>query len=172
MSCPCTSYTCLEAFINPCSEGVDIGLAATYSGNMTIRVWFNGVVRTAGVGVTQNDNIIIPRELLNENYVHELRIYNMDDLLGCYHLKTQLDYNSPEYPVPPINDSDMQGKEYTGNETATQIFAELDGKQLLTIAMNGQEYTSDFWTQTGTGVTWDDPYMIFTGTIVLNWINA
>src|SRR5690606_34610286 len=112
---------------------------STYSGNMVVRVWMNGFVTTVGISVIQGQKIIIPTSILNEHYIHEMRLYSDDDLLGCYQLKTTLDFNSPTYPVPEI-EYQMNGKEYTGNDTDTQTFSEIDGKELLTISMGGQDY--------------------------------
>lgn len=37
--------------------------------------------------------------------------------------------------------------------------------------MGGQDYTSDYFTQTGNSIEWTDNMMTFTGTITLIWIS-
>lgn len=60
-------------------------------------------------------------------------------------------------------------KAYTGNGTDTQVFPEISGRELLSIELNGQSYTSDFWVQTGDSVSWINPYQVFEGVVVLTW---
>lgn len=120
-------------------------------------------------------------EYLNETFKEE------QDQLGFYEIKDGFIqfYNEDNYTtIEVMAIIGLQGKEYTGNDTDTQVFPEIDGKQLLSIAMSGQEYTADFWTQDKiidpiteeitylTTVTWNMEGMTFAGTIVLNWINA
>lgn len=101
MSCECESYTCIEAFINPCSEGVQLDIIPDYTGNMLGRVWFNGTVSTFEISVEEGEKIIVPIEQLNENYVHDLRVYNQGDLIACYKVKTYIDYESETFtPMP------------------------------------------------------------------------
>lgn len=171
MSCDCESYICLEAFANPCSEGVEIDVEATYTGDITGRVYFNGISQSFTVGVTEGENIIIPSSVLNENYTHELRLYNGSSLLNCYHLKVTIDVNSGDFPVPESTGNTLQGASFTGNGTDTQAFPILTGQTLFTISMGGQEYTSEYFTQTGTFVTWSNygVGLTFTGVVALNW---
>lgn len=174
MACGCESFICVEGFFNPCSEGMQLPIVSDYTGNMTGKVWFNGVVSTFGVGVTEGENIVVPTANFNESYIHEMRLYNVSgDQVACYKVQTITDLQSGTHPVPPIIETFMQGQSYTGNGTDTQEFDDLGTLTgyytLLTIAMGGQEYTSDFFTQTGNIITLSGG-MIFSGTIVLNWI--
>lgn len=173
MACECEEYSCLNGFYNPCSEGMELAVISSETGNWTGRVFFNGTSRSFSFGVTNGDNIVVPTELFNESSTQELRIYNSSDsLVGCYQVTTVLDLESGDYPVNPVTPNGLGGKSYIGNGTGTQIFPELNGKELLTIAMGTQEYTSDDWTQSGTSVAWDLEGQLFTGTIVLTWQNS
>lgn len=171
MPCECTIYTCIEAFINPCSEGVELDIVSDYTGNMTGRVWFNGTVTSFGISVTDGERIILPVTLFNENYAHEMRLYDEDgELIECYRVKTYVDYDSGEFtPTPPAAGA-LDGASFPGNNTDTQTFAGLNGNTLLTITMGGQDYNGDFWTQTGGQVAWLPALgMTFTGTVTLIW---
>lgn len=170
--CECTEWICVEAFINPCSEGVELDIIPGYSGDMTGKAWFNGTVKSFGIEVTEGERIIIPTEILNENYSHEMRLYDEEgELINCYRVKTYLDTNSGEFTPTPIIVGGLGGGVFTGNETDTQSFAGLSGYTLLTVEMAGQSYTSDFWTQNNTTITWKTD-TVFTGTIVLTWANS
>lgn len=170
MACKCETYTCVEARLNPCSEGMQLDYEATETGNWKGVLYFQDTSTEFAFGVTAGDPIVVPTELFNENYTHELRVYNTaGDLEVCLHVKTIIDQNAGNYPVIPIVPSGLGGKEYNGNDLDTQVFPELNGRTLLTISMGGQEYTSDFFTQSGTSVTWLVEGMLFTGKIVLTW---
>lgn len=170
MSCGCDTYECLEALVNPCSEGVELPLPAPSTDNLIGRVYFNNTVKVFEVAMTQGDNIIIPTDSVNENYTHEFRTYIGNTQIGCYHLKTMLSYDSATFtPVTPSTGGGLDGKAFTGNDSDSQTFTGLLGKTLLTVTMGGQDYTSDSWTQMGTTVTWNDSAQTFTGTIVLIW---
>lgn len=171
MICACEEYRCGTAYINPCSEGANIGVKSLVSGNVAVKVLFNGIVNSSYVNVTIGEDIIIPTKALNENYVHEVRIYSGSTLIECLKVTTFIDYNSTEYPVPPPIDPTMPFvKEYTGNGTNSQSFPELSGKKLIDISTQAGSYNKDFWTQSGNIVTWVDPYMNFYNTITLTWI--
>lgn len=101
MACDCTTYICQEVWLNPCTVGTDIGIEATETGVWTARLGFNGVWRAFGVSVEDGEDIAILTRLLNENYVHELRLYKLDgSLYNCYHLKTLPTYNVDDATIP------------------------------------------------------------------------
>lgn len=96
---------CLEAYVNPCSTGTYIGLVATETGTWTMRLEFNGVWKYFGVEVVEGEEIAILTSLLNEKYVHQLKVYNTaNELVDCYKLKTHISFNSTNAPVPPVAD--------------------------------------------------------------------
>lgn len=72
-------------------------------------------------------------------------------------------------PIDALNA--ISGKSFTGNGLNSQTFAELNNKTVLSISMGGQDYTSDYFTQTGNSIEWTDNMMTFTGTITLIWIS-
>lgn len=169
MSCECLEYQCVEAYINPCSEGVELDIIAEYSGNMTGKVWFNGAVTSFGVTVEDGERIILPTSLFNENYAHEMRLYDEEGVvIECYRVKTYIDKDAPEFTPTPAAASGLMGNSFTGNGTDTQTFAGLNGYELMSIAMGSQEYTSDFFTQVGGDVTLNAP-LTFNGQIFLTW---
>lgn len=81
-----------------------------------------------------------------------------------------INLTAQNHNVTLIGSDDLGGKDYTGNDTDTQVFADLTGKTLLTISMNGQNYNDDFFTQTGTSVELMSE-LTFTGTVTLIWIS-
>jgi hypothetical protein len=168
MSCDCETYTCLDAFYNPCSEGVELNVIPDYTGNMTGRVWFNGTIKSFGIEVTEGEKIIIPN-ILNESYTHDMRLYDEDGtLIACYKVKTAVDTELEEFTPTPASASGLMGNEFTGNGTDTQTFAGLNGYELLTVEMASGSYTSDFWVQNGGEVVLNAP-QTFIGQIVLTW---
>lgn len=62
-------------------------------------------------------------------------------------------------------------KKFAGNGLNAQTFAPIGGRELLTIELNGQSYTSDFWVQVVDTVTWKDGGQVFEGSVVLTWNN-
>lgn len=104
MSCECTGTPiCLEAWVNVCNVGTLIGLEATQTGTWTMRLEFNGAWTYFGVEVEEGEEIAILTSLLNENYVHQLRVYNVTGgLVGCYKLKTYYSASASGAPVPPV----------------------------------------------------------------------
>ncbi len=104
MNCECTGTPiCLEAWVNVCNVGTLIGLEATQTGTWTMRLEFNGAWTYFGVEVEEGEEIAILTSLLNENYVHQLRVYNVTGgLVGCYKLKTYYSASASGAPVPPV----------------------------------------------------------------------
>lgn len=105
MSCDCETYIVKCVEVNPCNTGSYIGIDATETGTWTGKIYFNGAVKKFGVEVTEGEEIAILTSLLNENYVHEFKLYDtVNDLVGCYKLQTELTQNVADAPVPPVAD--------------------------------------------------------------------
>ncbi len=168
MSCTCETYTCIKAFVNKCSEGVELPIVADYDGDMYGELYFNDMVSTFTVAVELNKKIVIPSSIVNENYVHELRLYRDGILYGCYHLRTVFSVNEGTHDLIPPSHGYLQTAQYVGNNAGSQVFGALLGYTLVTISMGGQDYTNEFWSQTGTTVTWLGG-MTFNGQVVLNF---
>lgn len=177
MSCECETYTCVEAMVNPCSEGTQLDILSDYTGEMTVKVWFGGKMKSYGINVVQAQKIVVPTIAFNENFTHGVRLYGAGSegvLIGCYWVKTISTSDSEDYPMIPLAASNSAGIGfYVGNGTGTQVFPDLAGKTLASIGMGASDYGPDFWTQTGTSITFTGigEDLIFSGTIVLNWIN-
>lgn len=103
MPCGCSTYECLEAWVNPCNAGTYIGITADETATWIMRLEFNGAWKQFSVSVTDGQQVSILTSLLNENYKHELRIYSsLMELLGCYWLKTSYTSDVADAPVSPI----------------------------------------------------------------------
>lgn len=149
MACGCDNITCIEVFFNPCGEGAELPIEANETGTWTIRIEFNGFWKASSFGVTDNENIVIPVELLNENYKHTAKIYDSTGLLvndTCYTIKSIALMDSPDYPViPPTDccpidvDITIDGSSFTDSR--------LEGKLVAYITYNGQSYNSPFWSK-------------------------
>lgn len=177
MSCQCEEYVCVEAFINPCSEGVEVDIVSDFTGNITGRIWMNGSVSTFTIGVEDQEKIIIPSQFLNENYTHELRLYKGGVIWGCYRVKTYLDFESPIYEPMPISVRETFVRVITmgsvidlntvyGSSVAVPNghiiqYNDLIGAELLEV----QNVTEDLAPITGMGV---DGFDATTGTITLS----
>lgn len=166
MACDCTTYICQEVWLNPCTTGTDTGITATEDGVWTARLGFNGVWRAFGVSVESGEDIAILTALLNENYVHELRLYKLDgSLFNCYHLKTRMTFNVNDAdipsPVAPVSGWDWDEVEASGN----------------TVEINATELSPIIWLDSNpinwdaAGITFEDGVLEmsaiggFTGTI-------
>jgi hypothetical protein len=102
MACGCATYECLEVLVNPCLASVGIGVNAVEDGEVSGMIYFNGIWTTFNASVTQGQQIYLPTELFNEDYVHELRLTQANEQT-CYKVKTLLSlYNST-----PIIDNSM-----------------------------------------------------------------
>ncbi len=105
MNCNCENITCIKAYVNPCSEGVELPLVAAATDNYSFQIEFNGVTRIFSVAVVEGDKIIIPTEFVNENYSHLMEIFNSDgDLVNdtCYTLVTKISPDAGSFtPIPP-----------------------------------------------------------------------
>jgi hypothetical protein len=147
MSCDCETYTCLDAFYNPCSEGVALDVAATDSLVWSGRIEYNGIWTLFSFGVTEGEDIVIPTEFLNEYYDHQFKLYdNAGELFGCYKLKSRAMGNAGTYaPVAPV---DLQTFDLEMDSvTSTVTDARLLNKTLVLISLSGQSYNSAFWSK-------------------------
>lgn len=169
MDCQCNEYECIDVSITPCSNGAKLNIEAPFTGVGTFVVFFLGSSRTVSIEITEGDNVVLPTEIFNEDYVHLMKLYNGDNLEMCYKVNTSIAKGIGTVPLPQYI-SYVEGKSYIGNGTNTQSFNVLNGKTLLTVIMNGQAYSSDFWVHNGTTVQWKDNNVNFDGVIILNWL--
>lgn len=103
MSCECETYIVKCIPTNPCTAGTLLDILADETGTWTGRLEFNGAWKFFGLEVEDGIEISILTTLLNENYVHELKLYKEDgSLFNCYKLHTQYTANVANAPVPPV----------------------------------------------------------------------
>lgn len=106
MSCLCEPNDIICVPVNPCNAGTTIDLAADETGTWTGQIEFNGTWISFEIDVVEDEKIIIGTHLLNENYVHEFRLYNVEnDLFGCYKLQTMYTKGTANAIPIPVNES-------------------------------------------------------------------
>lgn len=171
MACGCETYSCFDVLLVECASTITLPIVASETGTWKMIQEFAGSTLRTDITVTNGVNLVVPASVFNENYTHVVKFYKVDDTIfnnTCYKLNIMPTvFTNPS--STPITAGDLNGASYTGNGTATQVFSDLSGKQLLTIEMGLQVLTPDMFTQMGTSVTLDLDGMLFQGTIVLNW---
>lgn len=156
MSCHCETYSCLTALYDPCSEGAQLDIVATETGEWSAQIAFNGRWTIFSFDVTDGDKIIIPTSVLNENYVHEFRLYDTAGLLvACYHLNANAVAGAGEFT--PTTGS---GEYLIFDVTASQDGADLNDErftlgEVLTAVTGGQAYNGQDFTQAGETITFN-----------------
>lgn len=181
MACNCENIICLKAFVNPCSEGVELPLVSETTDNYDFHIEFNGVTRIFSVGVIDGDKIIVPTEFVNENYSHLMEIYNSDgDLVNdtCYNLITKISPDAGSFtPIPPSAMPQNYVQMVTMGTPApiNTVFGEVinvsNGNTIQFDALIGAELfsveqvTEDMAPQTGEGI---DAFDDVTGEIALS----
>lgn len=129
--CGCETYECLEAFVNPCNVGTELDVQAEANGTWNAQILFNEKWTQFGFEVNAGENIVIPTSVLNENYLHELRLFNTTGVQTCYHLKTRYtSVLSGFEPQPPISSIWQWGKLAVNGNTVSD---DLLGGDLSTI---------------------------------------
>ena len=91
MACNCVEYQCLGIDYDPCSNNVVLPINANETGLWTLLIEFNGTWIRLSLEVTDGQPIVIPN-VLNEHYVHPIRILNTDKELfnnTCFKLTTK-----------------------------------------------------------------------------------
>lgn len=125
MSCDCDNPIKICVELNPCNTGTYIGINATETGTWVGKIYFNGAVKKFGVEVTEGDEIAILTSLLNEDYVHEFKLYDTTgELVDCYKLHTELTQSVSDAPIPPVADGswDWHSLTASGNTLVSDYF--------------------------------------------------
>jgi hypothetical protein len=89
MPCRCPEYVCLTVSYDACSSGVELPVVADETGLWSVEIEFNGTWIRLSVAVSIGEPIVIPN-VLNEHYVHTIRILNSEKQLfndRCYKLQ-------------------------------------------------------------------------------------
>ncbi len=148
MSCNCTHIECFDVKYNSCSEGAKLSIVADETGNWIGNIEFNGMWTEFEFGVVADEKIVIPTAVLNENYNHELKLYDvLGDLVNdtCYYIKAKAMASSGSYPVIPATGEVMSIK-ITITEAGTSFTdARLAGKNAAYLVTDDQSYTSTKW---------------------------
>ena len=178
MECNCETYECIEVFLVPCAETINLGLVADGSGVWKMVHEFNGTWVRTDIAVTNGSPIIVPNNF-NEDYNTILKFYKPDNTIfndTCYKLKIMLTVftNCSDTPTitgqmyrqmvamggpAPIND--VFGSEITVDNGNAIQFDDLIGAQLFSV----EQVTNELAPQTGEGV---DDFDSETGTITLS----
>lgn len=171
MACNCTEYECHDVWVNPCNVGTYIGIEATSTGNWRAVLEFNSSYREFGVAVEEGEQIAFLTSVLNESYVHELRLYDENDtFVGCYKLKTHLTQSVSGAPVIPPADDTWQWGSATGDGTVNLDSELLTGDISPIIWINEQpfDWAANGVTQGANGLIF--PFAV-SGTIYFQYKN-
>lgn len=145
--CECETFECLNAFYNPCSDGVAVNVIATDSLVWSAQIEFNGVWTLFSFGVIEGEQIILPTAFLNEYYNHILKVYDANGVIvGCYNLKSRAMGSAGQYsPIAPVElqSFDLEILEDTNTITDSRLL----NTTLVLISMSGQSYNSAFWSK-------------------------
>lgn len=150
MSCLCEPNTLVCVRMSPCNSGTTIDLQADVSGTWTVNIEFNGAYRYFGLEVTEDEDIILPTIVLNENYIHQTKFYREDGSeFGCYKLQTQLTQNVSGSPLPPAPSGswDWHTLAVNGN-TVVSPYLEGELSPIIFLDSNPIEWATQ-------GITWD-----------------
>ncbi len=145
MSCNCLTYQCLGIDFNPCSNGVQLPIIADETGSWSVLVEFNGTWIRLSLEVTEGEPIVLPN-VLNERYVHTIRLLNSDRELfndTCYKLMTGNGTNGDLIPLPQGGNNDDNNDcretyrmDFTTVGTDTLFtFSSLIGAELLDVTL-------------------------------------
>jgi|GEM_PF-4368337 len=147
MSCDCENIVRVCIGVNPCNEGTAIGITAAQTGTYGASLLFNGVTRSFTIEAVENEEMAILTSLLNESYVHELRLTDPIGNVTCHYLSTHLDLGAENSPVTPSNpiqeleievDADDISTTTETDDTLTNAW--FDGKVIRKIYMGTQVY--------------------------------
>lgn len=149
MSCNCTNIACLQVVFDPCSEGAQINeIIADETGNWTGEIEFAGAYTGFSFGVIDGEKIVIPAELLNENYVHDLKLFKVDGTLlndTCYQFSARAVKNSGSFPVIPGEGVPDPIKIIIVDAGNSFTDERLVGKTVSHIVSDDSSYTSTKW---------------------------
>lgn len=122
MACDCETYTCLEAFINPCSAGTELNIIPTADATWNARIEFNGTWIFFGFEVNNGLPIVLPTVVFNEDYVHELRVIDEDGIQTCYRVRSVYQRTLTGFePQPPISQVWQWGQLAVSGNTVSDL---------------------------------------------------
>lgn len=162
MSSECSSYSCIDVGVNSCNTGTLLNITAPATETMLAKLEFNGVIREFGISTTAGEKIAILTSLLNECYVHVLRLYRADGSLhACYRLTTQPSYDVANAPVPTPGDNIWNWQTVTVASLTHTVASEyFEGSLSPIIWINGSQFA---WAAMGVTHDPDTGTLDFTG---------
>lgn len=179
MSCLCEPNTLVCVPVNPCNAGTIIGVRADEAGTWTANIEFNGAARYFGLEVEEDEYIVLPTMVLNENYIHQIKFNREDGTeFGCYKLQTQLTQSVSGSPVPPVSSgswdyadgNDDSAFDVVNSDTITSDYLKGELAPIL-----WQDSQSLEWAEFG--IVWDGAAgtlvfpAAFTGSVVIQYRN-
>lgn len=154
MACGCETYTCIEAWVNPCSTGVELPIEASDDATWNARIEFNGQWKAFSFEVSENEDIVLPALVFNEDYTHELRITTNLGVETCYKARTAISTDVAGFtPDPPANDVWQWGELAVNGNTVSDTL--LGGDLSPIIWLNEQPLNWDAQGITHVGDTLD-----------------
>lgn len=176
MACNCSGseVDCIKVNVNPCDDGIPLGINSVGSGSYTVLLAGPNVNKRFILSMGADEEIVLPNEI-NNNYAFEMQILDPNgDLLNhtCYTLKTVLTLGSSNsiHPSPQpggyklitiVEESiSNESKSYTNSWFATHTVIEID--------TNNQVYIRDTdFTQSGSTITWINDNKFYDGQTIL-----
>lgn len=170
MACAeCTTYECIDLYVNPCDEGINTGITLAETGDYTVKIEFNGVYNVSTIEVVADEPIILPNTI-NASYIHNMTIYDADGVLVdgiCYKLKIHLALGMGNNlsPNPQVGARKLITVDVDGDSFTNSFFAD---HTIIEIVTNNQAYLVgvDF-TQSGSTITWINGNRFFNGQVIL-----
>lgn len=152
--CPCETYECKNVFLNPCNIGTGIGVTANATGNWMALLEFNGAWQNFGVAVTSGEEVVFLSSVFNENYTHELRLFDANDtLFGCYRLSTVYTKNVSGAPViPPADDTWQWGQVAANGNIVDSVLLTGDISPIIWYNEQPMDWVQQGVIQTATGL--------------------
>lgn len=170
MACGCTTTTCMGLKFDPCSQGAALPVYATYTGDVRGEIEFNGLWTEFSVGVTDTEAIVIPTSVLNEYYVHTLKLYDeAGDLINdtCYAVNAKAMRGAGDFPVQPSGAVIEVFDVTIGADGSTFTDSRLEDGTVMLLNTNAQAYNSPFFTKPFSSTTLTGVNLSFyTGQIV------
>jgi hypothetical protein len=163
MACNCEIFECLSVDYNPCDNGIELPLNADETGDWVLLIEFNGTWIRLVVEVENGEPIVI-QNVLNENYVHTIRLLNTEKELfndTCYKLITKV-VDGTGIVAPGGSGSEMEVQpalDFTTGPATTQYQSDLlIGAVIISVELEGLPYTN---------YTFDDETGIITTPLLL-----
>jgi hypothetical protein len=165
----CLSTTCIDLYVSPCDEGIDIGIPAPETGDYTIYLDFNGASKVLAIQGTEGDNFILPNVMIAPA-IYSIKIYNdTSELVNdtCYkaHTKLALGVGNNLNPNPSVGAKKIIVVDVDGDSFTNSFFGL---HNIIEIVTSNQAYLIDVdFTQSGSTITWINGNLFYNGQTIL-----